>query len=316
MQQLAADVDVDESVMVATPGLEGATVDPTTAQVAYEGRVVPAGQMTVEFAADGTSASVTNKSQVGWEQGDSLYLYVEAQTATAGDVQALVDQVNKNTQDIADLQAAPPSGGGVGEAPQDGDLYARSNSQWLPVRPPLPDQTNTYGLTAAGARSTKVVDLQWSQAIPTSGGTVVGPLTVNGSMTVDGDFTMTGPWLVLSETNTPAAIFLSGGAGNYAAVIGQTAGVDRWRVYMGDYHPEQGNNTGSDFRLMGFDDGGASLGEWLHIERATGRSHFATDVAIGGDLQVQTINGNPAVAVFERLANLEKEVQELRNKRK
>jgi hypothetical protein len=315
MQQLAADVDVGAEVMVATPGLDPATVDPTTAQVAYDNSVVPAGQATVTFAADGTAASVANNSQIGWEQGDNLYLYVEAKAASAGDVQALVDQVNKNAADIAALQAGGGTGG-IGEAPTDGDLYARASSAWVPVRPPLPDQTHTYGLTAAGARSTKAVDLQWSQAVPAGGGEVAGDLKVTGSMEVDGDFTMKGPWLTLAEAGAPAAIFINGAPGNYGAIVGQTGGVDRWRVYVCDYTAELGNNVGSDFRLIGFDDGGAQLGEWLHVERANGRAHFGGDVAVAGDLQVQTINGNPAAAMLERIAKLEQEVQELRNKRK
>lgn len=58
------------------------------------------------------------------------------------------------------------------------------------------------------------------------------------------------------------------GAGNF--IQSATAGVNRWRMFLGDATAEAGANSGSNFSILRMSDAGASLGTALSIDRATG----------------------------------------------
>ena len=91
-------------------------------------------------------------------------------------------------------------------------------------------------------------------------------LTANRTLTNGGfSLTFTGaanPFLLNLDANTNVRRRLA-----YT-----TGGVDRWRLDVTDN--ETGSNAGSNFYLVGCDDTGALLNNWLYIERRTGEVSF------------------------------------------
>jgi len=87
-----------------------------------------------------------------------------------------------------------------------------------------------------------------------------------------GAATVTGPFTFSPAFGRSAFIVLNKAAsGPYDYIMGQTAGLDRWQLVLGDGAPESGSNTGSNFDLFAYaDDGQTLLGNWLSINRATG----------------------------------------------
>jgi hypothetical protein len=232
---LLNDVQPQATAQVATPGLDMSAMDPATAQLALDGFVLVVGtDASVTF--DGANATVTNLSAEVWEAGQNLYVYVAAQA---------------------------DAGGGIPEAPADGNVYARQGGAWVPVRPPIPDPTQTYGLTGTGVKGT-AADLQWSAAVPAAGGSVNGDLEINGA------------WLqVRSTPNNAAIVYVNGGPpGMPALLIGRIADVDMWRIYLAAMGPP------SDFHLVAMDDTGTVETEALNIERATGNLTLNAGVAV------------------------------------
>ena len=68
---------------------------------------------------------------------------------------------------------APSVSGYITDAPSDGHYYGRMNAAWATVTPEAPSDGNTYG-RLNGA---------WSAALPISGGTLTGALTLNADPT-------------------------------------------------------------------------------------------------------------------------------------
>jgi hypothetical protein len=94
----------------------------------------------------------------------------------------------------------------------------------------------------------------------------------------------------------------SGGQNN---ISGATAGIERWRITLGDATAESGSATGSDFAINRFDNAGATLGTPLTISRATGQATFAQSIystAAGGP-PVQ-FGGGAATGVFADGSNI------------
>jgi hypothetical protein len=89
---------------------------------------------------------------------------------------------------------------------------------------------------------------------------------------VTGYATVTGPLTFTPAAGRDAYIVLNKSASGPADyILGQTAGLARWQVTLGDTAPESGSNTGSNFAISATaDDGVTSLGAWLSIARATG----------------------------------------------
>jgi hypothetical protein len=120
--------------------------------------------------------------------------------------------------------------------------------------------------------------------LPLSGGTVTGNLTVTGIMTVNG----------------PNSMVLNAAPGNQRAILGQSSGLTRWQLQLGDQTAEGAGNQGSNFSLSAYGLTGTFLGTWLSIARADGSTVFnGSGVTIQGGLAV---NGLLALASPNNLA--------------
>lgn len=116
--------------------------------------------------------------------------------------------------------------------------------------------------------------------------------------------------LAIASTGTNTKLTLSKSiSGETAQVIGAKDGVTRWLMSLGDNTAESGSNTGSHFRLAGYDDAGTGvITNALFVNRTTGNIQFA-DGALsiapttgslsrigGGGIPVQGTNTNDSAA--------------------
>jgi hypothetical protein len=98
---------------------------------------------------------------------------------------------------------------------------------------------------------------------------------------------MWGAWTSGSTGNTtitasdPSLILNKPAAGHAAGITGQTNGVARWALYLGNSTAETGSNAGSDFQIDRFSDAGTLLGTPFNIGRATGNAAFTQSLSIG-----------------------------------
>jgi hypothetical protein len=96
-------------------------------------------------------------------------------------------------------------------------------------------------------------------------------------------FNFVGAPLTISPAAGAAALFLNkpaSGVGNQ--LYGQTGGLSRWLMLMGNSAAESGGNVGSDFALQRYADGGGSLDTPLTIARATGIVDFLNKPTVAG----------------------------------
>jgi hypothetical protein len=66
------------------------------------------------------------------------------------------------------------------------------------------------------------------------------------------------------------SVVINGAAASQRAILGQTAGLNRWQMQLGDFTAESGANAGSNFVLTSMSDAGGNLGVPLTISRASG----------------------------------------------
>ena len=96
----------------------------------------------------------------------------------------------------------------------------------------------------------------------------------NTSDTLTGNRTLTNGGFTLTFTGAanPFLLNLDANTNVRRRLAYTTGGVDRWRLDVTDN--ETGSNAGSNFYLVGCDDTGALLNNWLFIERRTGEVSF------------------------------------------
>ena len=155
------------------------------------------------------------------------------------------------------------------EAPNTTQIFGRFNSTWalVPIQADAPSDGATYG-RANGA---------WNAALALTGGTITGNLTVNQVLTVQGS----------------NSLVLNAAGGNQRAILGQTSGLTRWQMMLGDQTAEGLGAVGSNFSLSAYNNTGGFLGNWLTIARADGSTTFNGPVnmnngaAVNGTLALQ-----------------------------
>jgi len=94
-----------------------------------------------------------------------------------------------------------------------------------------------------------------------------------------GDLNTTGNIVITKAM--PVISFIKNNS-NVAGLTGRTSAAARWGLYVGNATPETGSNTGADFQIERFNDGGTSQGSPVLISRATG---------------LMTVQGDPQVAL-------------------
>jgi hypothetical protein len=100
---------------------------------------------------------------------------------------------------------------------------------------------------------------------------ILGSIGESGGYVAKSGDTMTGP-LTISEPGPSSDLILSASSGLGTAnnIFGQTLGVTRWILAIGNYVDETGGNAGSDFEISRHDDAGGYLDSPFSIQRSTG----------------------------------------------
>ena len=108
--------------------------------------------------------------------------------------------------------------------------------------------------------------------LPLAGGTVTGVLTVQG----------------------PNSFVLNAPSGQQRAILGQTSGLTRWQMNLGDITTEGVGNTGSNFALTSYGGTGSFIANVLTINRATGVATFSAIPSFPGGLAGQYLQTDGA----------------------
>ena len=174
----------------------------------------------------------------------------------------------------------------IGDAPSDGNQYARQNAAWTAVIggasvgdvPPSPAIDNQlWWESDTGRMFIRYFDgnsRAWVQVnytldanafLPIGGGTLTGPVTIKTAPTVSAD-------LVLDK---PAS-------GTGSRILGKTNGAMRWQMSLGNSTAESAG-SGSDFTLTRYDDSGTLLDAPMSINRATAQATFNGNLAVNPD---------------------------------
>jgi hypothetical protein len=177
------------------------------------------------------------------------------------------------------------SGGGLADAPNDANYYARHALAWSPVLATVggtltgalngttaafsgavTTATATAGDSSTKAATTAFVGAALGGYLPLTGGTMTGALTVNaGSITISP-----------SGTNVNMRIRKSA-SGLAAVVVGYTGTAIRWTVQVGDASPESSGNLGSNFSIDRYNDLGQVIDSPLVINRQSGLTTVTAD---------------------------------------
>jgi hypothetical protein len=100
--------------------------------------------------------------------------------------------------------------------------------------------------------------------MPVTGGTMTGALTA------------------------PSPLIVNDPAGTAHLVQGQSAGVARWSLNLGDGSAETGGNAGANFALTSYTDGGAVIGTPITVRRSDGRVTMQPSSGSAGGLYFDT----------------------------
>lgn len=131
-----------------------------------------------------------------------------------------------------------------------------------------------------------------------SGTFTAGNLVTGGTLQVTGTSALTGNVTVGGDAVAGPQILVNGAAANVRDMVGQTAGVARWKLRLGNSTAESGSNAGSNFNLLAYDDAGALIDTPLTLTRAAAgvftvaRPLTATGTmkATGGQLEIGVSN--------------------------
>ena len=109
--------------------------------------------------------------------------------------------------------------------------------------------------------------------------------SVNGNLFLSGNVTINkaNPTILLTKTAT---------TGQNNLIAGQTNGLSRWDVLLGNEDNESGSNAGSNLKIHSRDDAGVYIETPLSITRATGETTLKT-LSVTGNA---TVTGNSTIA--------------------
>ena len=110
---------------------------------------------------------------------------------------------------------------------------------------------------------------------------------------------------ILMKTSTNSAIVLDNTSGSgLRTLIGTRNESIRWIMEIGDAVSESGGNTGSDFAINAYSDGGSFISKPLYIKRSTGNVQTGHDLYISGGLNVATNAFKPGGGPFADSSDL------------
>jgi hypothetical protein len=92
-----------------------------------------------------------------------------------------------------------------------------------------------------------------------------------------GNITINNGVMLIQPVSGSAQFFLNRSSGNSANVVGQTAGLNRWLMQLGNAVSETGSNVGSNFVLTRYTDAGAVIDNPIVVVRSSGVFQLTND---------------------------------------
>lgn len=149
--------------------------------------------------------------------------------------------------------SASTGGGGTGNV---SNVGTPTNGQWAQWT----DDTHIRGIDTAST--------PWLQR---AGGTMTGQLTVQSN-------------IAIVNPSSAANFSLQAAAGFAAQIVGKNpAGTNRWLIQLPDGGTESGGNTGSDFAIWRYNDGGTTIDAPIQIIRSTGELTLTHNLNLPGN---------------------------------
>jgi hypothetical protein len=189
------------------------------------------------------------------------------------------------------IASTAAGGGGIAEAPNDGQTYGRKSLGWTVLDVSSVDWAEvankplTFPPTAHNHAIAEVTGLQTAldgkapAAHTHTTAQVTGLDTALAGKVAKAGDTMSGD-LTIAKVN-PSLIIDKTAANQEASIYSRVNGVARWHLLMGNSSVESGSNVGSDFYLRRWNDAGAHLGDVLVINRASGAATFGVGSKVG-----------------------------------
>jgi Chaperone of endosialidase len=99
---------------------------------------------------------------------------------------------------------------------------------------------------------------------------------------------------------TSPVLAITGAPGTARAIQGQTNGVGRWNLFLGDNTAEGGSNAGSDFSIRRLADAGTLIDIPMSISRATGQVTFGagSHIVIAGVGATPYVQPSPVASAY------------------
>lgn len=219
-----------------------------------------------------------------------------------------VKDLNNFLSDIDD-RLNSGGGGGVPEAPTDGEDYVRVNSSWSVADyfsgsyNDLTDVPSTFTPSSHSHAASEVTsgtfdDARIAESNVTQHEAAIDHDALTGyvsnehidwtngtvGLSTTGNITTTGGSIFVDrsgDANT-AVLYVAGDAGQSRNLVFRTGSLNRWLIGA-DNGTESGSDDGSDLRITRFDDSGNSLGVAFRIRRDTGAVEIEDDLYLDGN---------------------------------
>lgn len=233
--------------------------------------ITAGGGYTDEAAQDACAAMIKNGTGITWAYDDVANTLTPTVTVSGGVTQSYVDtqdalRVLKAGDTMTGHLSLPTSPGAANAVRKDYvDTYVDTQDA-LKVSKAGDTMSGFLTLHADPDAAMKAATKQYVDSKPTTDSTKV----LKAGDTMTGDLTI--------NKATPA-IMLNRSSVAPANIIGQSNGLNRWRLILGDGTAETGANAGSNLAFVNYDDVGGQITAPLNINRATGATTLASTVA-------------------------------------
>jgi hypothetical protein len=233
-------------------------------------------------------------------------------TQVMADFNWILSQVNTNSAPLASLSNYLPLTGGT----LTGALAISSAVPILSLIGPAGSSRNLLGFTGDSShpRWAVIVGNMTTEGGGNSGsdfsinrfsdgGALIDtPLTINRA---SGTVAVVNSMTVGANATVSGAAIIVGAALTNRSLLGQTSGVPRWRIDVGNNTAESGSNTGSDFEIGRFADGGGFINFPLTIARNTGVATFSAAIVNGPSDRTLKENVTPLINSLAKVLQLQ-----------
>jgi Chaperone of endosialidase len=264
---IAADVSGVGGALLASPAFTGSPTGPTPPAADNTQRLATTAFVAQALASAGVVASFNGRTGV--------VTLIAADIIGAGGAPAA-------SPALTGTPTAPTAAGGTSSTQIATTAFVGAAVAPLaPLDSPPLTGTPTAPTAAPGTNTTQLATTAFATALaaagylPLAGGALTGPLSITlaaGTIPLTLKGAAGGTSLVLDKA----------ASGQPVNLVGETAGLLRWALVLGNAVAESGANAGSDFVISRYSDAGAFIDQPLTINRATGTITTAPLVVMNG----------------------------------